>query len=135
MWVELCSDVTLGGGPGRERRVCTTIPAGMFRSLPRQRWAPFVFLEYGRKQTMAKATVRPSTAKKMTVGDLIRDLQAYPTDALALISSDEEGNQYKHLYNVIDGKFGEDEDDADDDRFEGHGLKVGDPYVIIWPHG
>jgi hypothetical protein len=75
------------------------------------------------------------TAKKMTVGNLIRELQAHPTDALALISSDEEGNQYKHLYNVIDGKFGEDEDDADDDRFEGHGLKVGDPYVIIWPHG
>jgi hypothetical protein len=75
------------------------------------------------------------TAKKMTVGDLIRELQTYPADALTLISSDEEGNHYKHLYNVIDGKFGEDEDDADDDRFEGHDLKVGDSYVVIWPHG
>ncbi len=75
------------------------------------------------------------TTKKMTVGDLIRELQAYPPEALALISSDEEGNSYKHLYNVIGRTFGEDEDDADDDRFEDHDLKAGDPYVIIWPHG
>jgi hypothetical protein len=74
------------------------------------------------------------TRKMMTVGDLIRELQALPSDALALISSDEEGNQFKHLYNVLDGVFGEDEDHADDDRFEDHGLKVGDKYVIIWPH-
>ena len=76
-----------------------------------------------------------NTREMMTVSDLIRELQTLPPDALALISSDEEGNQYKHLYNVISGTFGEDEDDADDDRFEGHGLKPGDMYVVVWPHG
>ena len=71
-----------------------------------------------------------STSKKMTVGDLIRELQSFPLDALALISVDEERNWHKHLYQVIGGTFGEDE------RFEGrHDLKPGDPYVIIWPHG
>ena len=75
------------------------------------------------------------TARKMTVGDLIHELQAFPPDSLALISIDEEGNDYKYLYNVIAGTFGEDGDDLTDERFEGYGLKVGHPYVIIWPHG
>jgi hypothetical protein len=28
-----------------------------------------------------------------------------------------------------------DPDQLTDDRYEGHGLKVGDAYVVVWPHG
>jgi hypothetical protein len=108
-------------------------PQAFLKELPVGR---AVRLDWRPEKMYAMSAEGPNrTTKKMTVGDLIRELQAFPPDSLALISSDEEGNNYKLLYNVIGGTFGEDEDHAKDDRFEDHDLKVGDPYAIIWPHG
>lgn len=90
-----------------------------------------------------------STTKRMTVADLIRELQAFPLNAVPLISVDEEGNWFKSLANLNGGKFGIPEDheegathlmDGDPDQltdrcYSGSGLKQSDPYVIIWPHG
>ena len=72
--------------------------------------------------------------EKMTVGGLIHELEAFPKGTLVLISVDEEGNQFKPLCN-LDGYTLEEEDDVNDLPFDGLDVKVGDPYVIIWPHG
>jgi len=88
---------------------------------------PRLGMKYG-----MEVSVPNSTMKKMTVGDLIRELQAFPLDTVALISSDEEGNQFKHLYTVNGKLFG---DYKYGSRYEGCGLKVGDQFVVIWPHG
>ena len=99
----------------------------------------------GRKTAVRKHTIYgmrvkgPNyTERKMTVGDLIHELQAFPKGALALISADEEGNQYKHLCEV--NGYTLEEEGVEDFRSQNHTLtddllNVGDPYVIIWPHG
>jgi hypothetical protein len=70
---------------------------------------------------------RGRTAEKMTVGNLIKELQRFPTDARVVLSSDDEGNWIKELCEVTFDK-----------EFTGdlHGfLEVEGPAVTIWPHG
>jgi hypothetical protein len=90
-----------------------------------------------------------STGKKMTAGDLIRELQAFPSNAVVLMSEDEEGNYFKLGSNLNGGKFGVheehvtgsthlidgDPDQLNDYRYSRTGLNAGDPYVLIWPLG
>jgi hypoxanthine-guanine phosphoribosyltransferase len=71
-----------------------------------------------------------STRHKMLVEDLIKELQTLPAKALIILSSDGEGNEYRTAYLVEGGEF-----DENDEHLEGCGLKVGDSFVVIWPHG
>jgi len=67
-----------------------------------------------------------------TVGELIKELKKFPSNARVLHSTDSEGNQYHGIYNVIGGTFGEDADDKDDERLTQNNLKDGGAYAIIW---
>jgi hypothetical protein len=72
--------------------------------------------------------------KVKTVRDLIEELKKYPQDARVLLSADSEGNMYNGVYNVIDGRFGDDPEDKDDERLTRHELKTGEQYVIVWAY-
>jgi hypothetical protein len=75
---------------------------------------------------------RGRTVEKMTVGDLIKELQRFPTDARVVLSSDEEGNGIKELREVtFDKEFTGDLHGF----FELEGPAVTTWTVTIWPHG